>query len=194
MGADIECIGENGTILGFVNVGGGHGRRRAHEIRDGFALTVGRGRGIWRGMNEPAPPILLSLQVCERVILDHFTRQASVIGLIEVIGAVSFPVRHPLLTIFAELTNGHGEQEVRTAIVDVGDEDKAICEQRGKIVFKDVQQIGRYVNPMQGVVFPHGGEYRAQLWCGQMLMGERRFLLREIPRKGGQGNEGLSSQ
>ncbi len=135
-------------------------------------------------MSDQLTPILLSLQVCEKVILDHFTRQASVIGLIEVINAAAFPVRHPFMTIFAELTNGHGEQEVRTAIVDVQDGDKAIYEQRGKIMFKDVQQIGRYVNQLQGIVFPHTGEYRAQLWCGEMLMGERRFLLRAVkPRE-----------
>ena len=49
------------------------------------------------------PPILLSLIVCERTILDVHKRAPSIIGLINTITARKYPARHSRMTLFLNL-------------------------------------------------------------------------------------------
>ena len=127
-------------------------------------------------------PILLSAITCNRVIFDRVTGMPSVIDIVQMINAPSFPARHPQIVFFCELTNGHGTTELQIRLVDTQQDEKVIFEKTGPVQFTDVKQIVTLAMDLHRIVFPHPGEYRFQLFTGGYLLGERRILCREAQR------------
>ena len=69
-----------------------------------------------------------------------------------------------------------------------------IFERAGTVRFEDVKQIVTLAVNLQGLVFPHPGEYRFQLLAGGSLLGERRILCRKVelpPSLGADGPQRL---
>jgi len=128
-------------------------------------------------------PIVLSIQVCDSVVVDRFTGRASVLNILETISASQYPARHHLLVFFCELTNGHGKAQVDIKLVDVRENDKVIAAIKGPIIFKDVKQIARFIMNFEGIMFPHEGEYRFQLFLNNELKAERRLICKQIEIK-----------
>ncbi|MBN1392759.1 MAG: hypothetical protein JW947_08165 [Sedimentisphaerales bacterium] len=137
------------------------------------------------------PPILLSAIICEKVIFDKITGMPSIINIIQNINAPKYPVRYPSLVFFCELTNGHGRTKTTIRLIEEqgseGREDKVIFEQKGEGEFKDVKQVVSLALNLQGMVLPHEGEYRFQLFAEDYLLGERSLICRKItlPTQGG---------
>lgn len=132
------------------------------------------------------PPILLSSVICDRVIFDRITGMPSLINIIQSINAPKYPIRN-VLVFFCELTNGHGLTQTKIRLIK-SQEDKVLFEQKGKVEFKDVQQIVTLAVNLQGVVFPEPGEYRFQLFTDNQLIGERRIICRKIQLPGKKNN------
>jgi hypothetical protein len=130
------------------------------------------------------PPILLSAIICEKVIFDKITGMPSIINIIQTINSPNYPVRYPSLVFFCELTNGHGRTKTTIRLVEEqgaeGQEEKVIFEQKGEGEFKDVKQVVSLTLNLQGIVLPHEGEYRFQLFADDSLLGERRIICRKI--------------
>ncbi len=136
------------------------------------------------------PPVLLSVIICDLVIIDRITDRASIIGAFEAIGAPKYPARHSRLALFCQLTNGHGKEKVNVKLVDVQEEDKMLFEGAVEQEFKDVRQVANLTFEIGGIVFPHPGEYRFQVYAGTEFLGERRIICRQIKRpKGDKNNE-----
>jgi hypothetical protein len=129
------------------------------------------------------PPILLSSVICDRVIFDKITGMPSLINIIQSVNAPKYPIRN-VLVFFCELTNGHGITETTIRLISAQKEEKVLFEQKGKVEFKDVQQIVTLAVNLQGVVFPEPGEYRFQLLTDNRLIGERRIICRQIQLPG----------
>lgn len=127
-------------------------------------------------------PILLSAITCNRAIFDKATGMPSIIDIVHCINAPRYPARHAQLVFFCELTNGHGNTKTMIRLVDDMEQEKAIFEQEGVVRFQDVKQIVTLAMNLQGVVFPHPGEYRFQLFTGGALLGERRISCRQTER------------
>ena len=136
---------------------------------------------------EQIQPILLSAITCNRVIFDKVSGMPSVIDIVRTINSPGYPARHPQIVFFCELTNGHGTAEMKIRLVDTQEEEKTIFEKDGEVQFKDVKQIVTLAMNLQGIVFPHPGEYCFQLLAGGSLLGERRITCRkiELPPKAG---------
>lgn len=130
------------------------------------------------------PPVLLSAIICDRVIFDRLTGMPSIIGVLETISAPNYPARHARLAFFCELTNGHGKEQITTKLVDVQQEDKIILEKVVHAEFVDVKQVVGLGFGLEGLVFPHPGEYRFQIYAGTNLLGERRVICRQIELRG----------
>ena len=126
------------------------------------------------------PPILLSAIICERVIIDSLTRMPSIIYVMQTVSAPKYPARHGLLNFFCELTNGHGNTQISVRMVDVQQEDNVLLEQVREVQFADVRQVAGVAFGFEGIVFPHPGEYRFQIYAGTEFLGERRIICREI--------------
>jgi hypothetical protein len=58
-------------------------------------------------------PLCLALLVCDAVVTDRNTDKISILGTFSEILADGLPVLVPQLTVYAELTNGHGETTVQ---------------------------------------------------------------------------------
>jgi len=129
------------------------------------------------------PPILLSIISCERVILDQFSGMGTVQNIVQTINALNYPARHARIVLFAELTNGHGKVKVTITLVDIQKEDEILLKQELDVEFKNVKQIVSVIRDMQGLVFPHPGEYRFQFFAEEHLLGERRIVCRQITLK-----------
>ena len=124
-------------------------------------------------------PILLSAITCNRVLLDKVSGMPSVIDIVQAINALSYPARCPQIVFFCELTNGHGKTAARVRLIDA-QEERVIFEKDGTVAFEDVRQIVTLAMDLHGVVFPHPGEYRFQLFTGGDLLGERRIVCRKV--------------
>jgi hypothetical protein len=156
----------------------------AKEIRTGQVKES----SLMGKKRKAVPPLLLSAVVCDRVIFDRISGAPSLINIIELINAPKYPARHSGLVFFCELTNGYGKTKTKIRLVDVQQDDRAILEREGTVEFKDVRQIVRLAVDLHGIIFPHPGEYRFQLFAEGELLGERRIVCRKIkrPSKGDQ--------
>jgi hypothetical protein len=133
-------------------------------------------------------PILLSAITCGRVIFDKVSGMPSIIDIVQTIDAQKYPARHAQIFFFCELTNGHGTTKTKVRLIDTEEEEKVIFEREGTVKFEDVKRIVTLAVNLQGIVFPHPGEYRFQLLAGGALLGDRRIICRKInlPPKPGQ--------
>jgi len=129
-------------------------------------------------------PIVLSLIICDQVIVDAKTGRPTIVNAMQTVNASKYPARLPRLTFFFELTGGHGEVRMKVSLVDVQKEDRPLVEAKGLVRFQDPKQV--VWNSLQGgVVFPHPGEYRVQLYGAGQLLLERWLLCKQIEPKGG---------
>ena len=135
-------------------------------------------------------PVLLSVIICDLVIIDRITDKPSIIGAFETISAPNYPARHPQLALFCQLTNGHGKAKITMRLVDVQEEDKTLFEGTVEQEFRDVREVASLTFNIGGIVFPHPGEYRIQVYSGTEFLGERRVICRQIELPtGGKSNE-----
>lgn len=136
------------------------------------------------------PPVLLSAIICDRVIFDRLTGMPSLINILQTLNTPKFPVRSGQLVFFCELTNGHGKTQTMVRLVDVENNEKVLFEKSGTVEFADVRHVLSLAVALQGVVFPHPGQYRFQLFVEDKLLGERRIVCRQVQRPGGQDKPG----
>jgi hypothetical protein len=125
-------------------------------------------------------PILLSAITCGRVLFDKVSGMPSVIDIVQTIDAQKYPARHPQIVFFCELTNGHGMTTTKVRLVDTQEDEKVIFEREGTVKFDDVKRIVTLAVNLQGIVFPHPGEYRFQLLASGALLGDRRIICRKV--------------
>ena len=126
------------------------------------------------------PPLLVSAIICDQVIFDQATKKPSVIGAFETINAPKYPARHARLSFFCQLTNGHGKTEVGIKLIDITNEEKELFSGTVWRDFVDVRQVASLSFAVSGIVFPHPGEYRFQIYAGSEFLGERSIICREL--------------
>ena len=139
---------------------------------------------------EIPPPVLLSAIICDQVITDSITQKVSIISAFETISAIKYPARHPILAFFCQLTNGRGKTKISIRLVNVPREDEIMFEQTIEQEFTDIRQVANLTFNIGGIVFPHPGEYRFQIYGGTQFLGERRIICREIELSSGGKDEG----
>ena len=132
-------------------------------------------------------PDVLSLLVCDQILIDRLTGKTSLIGMFSTIGAPRYPVRHPQLCVFASLTDGRGKTPLELAIVDAEDARPPIVSGTATVEFKDPRAVACLNLHFNGLVFPEPGGYRVQLKCHGELPREARLYLSKIHRRKGGG-------
>ncbi len=123
-------------------------------------------------------PVVLTLLLCEKVIVDARTQQYSLVGLVSNVNASRFPVRSPNLCIYSEITGGHGVTALTVRIVDVNEERDPVVKLDVEVNLEDPLAVTQFVFGMPSLVFPEPGVYRLQaLFSGSGLL-EKRLILR----------------
>lgn len=134
-----------------------------------------------------APPVVLSLIICDSSHVEPTTRKRSLLGLFNGIGASQYPVVHPTMHIAAEFTNGHGTTPITLKIVRVtadsleGDE---IFGGSVELEFPDPRATVAFGLQVNGLAIPAPGEYRVVLESEGILLLERRFLAAKVDNQG----------
>ena len=127
----------------------------------------------------PVAPIVLTLLLCEKVIVDARTQQYSLIGLVSNVNASKFPVRSPSLCIYTEVTGGHGVTPLSVRIVDVDEVREPVVKLDLEVNLEDPLAVTQVVFGMPRLVFPEPGDYRLQALSGTTQLLEKRLILRE---------------
>ncbi len=130
--------------------------------------------------NPPALPEILSLQVCEKVIRDFESRQSSVIGILDTIASPTFPLSITQLTVFMEITSGHGRTELKVRMVDALDERPALFEAVIDANLGDPLVVHQVPITSMGLKFPAPGQYRVQVFAMGTLLRERKVRLIQV--------------
>lgn len=122
-------------------------------------------------------PQVLSLLVCDQIIVDRMTGKTSLIGMFGNIAARKFPMRQPQLCVFASLTDGRGKSPLELRIVDSDDARAAVVSGKATVEFKNPRAVACLNLHFNGLVFPEPGDYRVQLWSEGALLNEARLML-----------------
>jgi hypothetical protein len=122
-------------------------------------------------------PYALALVVCDLIWRDPSTHKPTILGCFSAITAAAFPAKHPLMCVFAAMTDGHGKVPIALRLTDVDEERLPIFELEGEAVFTDPRMVVEIDFAAANLVFPTPGEYRLQLRSGSNLIVERRILV-----------------
>ena len=131
------------------------------------------------GEQSPVSPVVLTLLLCEKAIVDARTQQYSLIGLVSNVNATRFPVRSPNLCIYAEVTGGHGLSSLSVRIVDVDEEREPVVALDVEVNLENPLAVTQFVFGMPPLIFPQAGDYRLQALSGGNRLLEKRIILRE---------------
>lgn len=136
-------------------------------------------------MTEKSSPVGLAIVVCDQIIEDKATNKKSLIGIFNNIASPTFPCRHPQLSVFVSLTEGHGSYQARLRITNE-DSSKVITEVTGQIQFPDVNLVAELAFNFLGLEFPAPALYSIEFYCDDSLVLERRFhvVQAKAPSKG----------
>ena len=102
----------------------------------------------------PVAPIILTLLLCEKVIVDARTQQYSLIGLVSNVNASRFPVRSPSLCIYTEITGGHAVTPLTVRLVDVAEKDDPVVKLDFAVNLKDPLAVTPAVFVLPPLCFP----------------------------------------
>jgi hypothetical protein len=122
-------------------------------------------------------PIGQALLVCDQIITDAPTNKKSLIGVFNNLMALSFPVLHPSMCVFAALTNGNGQMEATLRCTVDAEE---VMKASGRIEFPDPNQVIELVFNLRGIVFPRPGMYTFELLCDGEFVIEKRFQVTKV--------------
>jgi hypothetical protein len=147
------------------------------------------GKGMAKPDRKRGPgvvPYALGLVVCDAIWRDPTTGKRTILGCFSAIQALSFPAKHPMFSVYAALTSGHGEVPISLRLVDVDEAGPPLVELKAKAKFEDPRVILEVDFVLMNTVFPGPGEYRLQLRSGETLLMERRIAVLEV---GGQTHD-----
>jgi hypothetical protein len=119
-------------------------------------------------------PSGLAIVICDQIIEDKLTHKKSLIGIFNNIAAGQFPCRHPQISVFVSLTEGHGQYNARLRIANE-ETDEVVADVNGQIQFPDVNAVVELVFNLVGLTFPMPGLYAIEFYCADALVLERRF-------------------
>lgn len=126
------------------------------------------------------PPYALALVVCDAIWRDPGTGKRTILGCFSVIGAKSFPTKHPIISVYAAVTDAHGVVPITLRLVDVDESEPPLAELKGEQEVEDPRAVLEIDFALVNVVFPKPGEYRFQLKSLETLLLERRIVVMRI--------------
>lgn len=124
-----------------------------------------------------ATPYPLAMVVCDGIWRDPYTGKFTLIGTFSALSGASFPLVHPVLSVYVSLTDGRGEFPVELELVDVDELREPIFKTEQPIQFHDPRIMAELVFLATNIQFPEPGEYRLKLFANQEFMIERRIVV-----------------
>ena len=128
-------------------------------------------------------PVVRHMLLCEDVRTDPDNAQkVNVFGLVSTIRAVpddAFPVHHPELCVYLQLTGGRGTGEVQIAAVQAELEQIVFTSSVHSITFEnDPLSVLGFVFRIEDCIFPHAGLYWIQFRVNDQVIAQQPLLLK----------------
>ena len=125
-------------------------------------------------------PYPLAMVVCDGVWRDPYTGKYTLLGIFSALGGTSFPLAHPIITVYISLTDGRGRIPIRLQLVDVDEEREPVFCKEEELDFADPRSIFEICMMFGNIQFPEPGEYRLKLFAGTEFIIERRILVVDL--------------
>lgn len=123
-------------------------------------------------------PLALAFIACDTIITDAQTGKKSLIGIFNSAGAARFPHILPQFFIFASMTNGNGDTEVRVQLSAA--DNSEIFNLKGRIPFKTPLDCPEMIFGIQNLVIKAPGTYELRLLANDVLVASRLLTFREL--------------
>lgn len=124
-------------------------------------------------------PIALCLIVCDQASIDRGNGKVSLLGTFESVFSSTFPCHHPELTVFAELTDGHGQTPITVRFAKTSPDNidgETLHSATVDAEFTSPLQVVRVVMTIRMLPFPSEGEYRVIMEAEGTYIIERRII------------------
>lgn len=128
----------------------------------------------------PVQPTLNSIVICDSAILDAETRKRSLIGIFQNIRATQFPHVHPMMTVYASVTDAHGDYVFSLRLVQVESDKELWKAQLPQINIPDPLHSQEICIRMMRLAFPDPGRYELQFSANDQLLDLRRITLEKV--------------
>lgn len=122
-------------------------------------------------------PYPLAMVICDGLWRDPYTGKTTLIGTFSAIGGHSFPLVHPILSVYVALTDGQGRIPVKLELVDVDEVREPIFAQETEVESSDPRSVMELHFQATGLEFPAPGEYRLKLFANSEFIIERRVIV-----------------
>ena len=119
---------------------------------------------------KPPQPVIKAFLICDQIIQDAQTGKKSLIGVFHELRAERFPAVHPLLWIYANLTDAHGRYAFQIRLVDV---EHGEVLGRGEPPALDIPgplQTTELSAQLRNVALPRPGTYEFQLISNEQML------------------------
>jgi len=134
---------------------------------------------------EQLPPVVLALTASDHGYQDPSTGKFFILGTISVINAPDFPCSLQTFCVYAALTDGRGQTQVKFRLVDVDEVRAPLIDADASVLFPDPITVAEILFVIGGLTFPEPGEYRLQLLSsGGEILCERRLLANQVQPPG----------
>jgi hypothetical protein len=119
-------------------------------------------------------PVVQGLLICEQVVIDARTRNISFTNRFTAFRVDQFPSPPRQFAVFASLTNGFGEHELRLELEDLQTGDVMVRDVHS-VLFPDRLADAPVIFKINEVVFPHEGSYQLSLFVSGEPLSRLRF-------------------
>ena len=129
-------------------------------------------------MTVTAIPKANAMLICDQVLTEAGTNKKSLIGIFENIGAAQFPAVHHSLSVYVKLTDAKGNYKFQLDLVDLTSNAVITkCEIPNEFQMNDPLRTSELVFNLEGLRFPHPGEYEFRIFANGRIFGQKTFLV-----------------
>ena len=120
-------------------------------------------------MTDNPIPSVTAMLICDQIISEQGSNKKSLIGIFEMMGALTFPTVIPRLSIYVRLLDGSGKYPIKLRLVKLSDE-SLIAEVDAEIDITDPIHAWEVVVNMMGIALPEAGKYEFQLYTRDIYL------------------------
>jgi len=128
-------------------------------------------------------PLLLSVILCERVMVDVRTGRKTIRDIIETINVAKYPVLVQSWVLYFELTDLHRDTTISVEVVDVRENNKVLAKTEDVVPYEHPLRVVACTKVLPPILLRHDGEYRIEIYAVKhplTLLGSRRVVCRKI--------------
>ena len=130
-------------------------------------------------MNTPSP-VVKAFLVCDQIIQDAQTGKMSLIGLFQDLRADRFPAVHPMLWIYASLTDARGDYKFEIRFVDIEENKVLGAGTPPKITIPGPLETTEMCAQLGNLQLPRPGTYEFHLIGNDELLATKSIRVSEV--------------